>query len=60
MERRPVSQRLGMYLFGVAIGLVLVGYLLSVRGRFAQQGPAEPTPIPTPAATSPAAAEPTP
>lgn len=51
-QRRPVSQRLGMYFVGVALGLVLVGVLLSARRLMVRPEPAEPAP--------PAQAEPSP
>lgn len=39
MSRSPFRERLGMYLLGVAIGLMILGFIYMARQRAAQRRP---------------------
>ncbi len=52
ISKKVFRERLGTYLLGIAIGLVLVGVLLSMRARMTAQ-PAPPSP-PSPQGVTPA------
>jgi hypothetical protein len=45
--KSPFSRRLGLYMVGVAIGLFLVGFLLTVRRAFFQPSQSQPPPAST-------------